>query len=317
MFKESNHFGISFIIVLILFGFLSQFFLFPQKAYSEMLSTSVQVNIVTTTTTSTTTTTIGGGGGGGGGGSSPPVETKVIFTGKAYPKSTVTLLKDAQVVATTISGSDANFQISLSGISSGVYIFSLYSEDNIGNRSSLLTFPLSVTFGVTTNVSGVFIAPTIDVDKSEVRRGENISIFGQSVPKSDIVISVNSDEEFFTKTISDEDGIYLYNFDTSILEYGSHYTKSKASKEDLISGFSYAVNFEVGTKTVLKETIKVPAKGDLNDDKKVNLVDFSIAAYWYKRPISSVFAAIESQKLNNDGKVDLVDFSIMAYYWTG
>ncbi|MCI0542615.1 hypothetical protein L0Y69_02605 [bacterium] len=58
-------------------------------------------------------------------------------------------------------------------------------------------------------------------------------------------------------------------------------------------------------------------KGDLNDDCKVDLVDFSIAAYWYKKPLSERFLAIEEKKLNGDGKVTLRDFSIMAYYWTG
>jgi hypothetical protein len=47
------------------------------------------------------------------------------------------------------------------------------------------------------------------------------------------------------------------------------------------------------------------------------LVDFSIAAYWYKRPISDTFKVIEKQWLNGDGKISLVDFSIIAYYWTG
>jgi hypothetical protein len=49
----------------------------------------------------------------------------------------------------------------------------------------------------------------------------------------------------------------------------------------------------------------------------VDLVDFSIAAYWYKQPLSDAFKKIEKAELNGDGKVDLVDFSIMAYYWTG
>ncbi len=39
----------------------------------------------------------GGGGGGGGGGAGTPI-TAVVFEGKAYPGSDVTLLKDAQVV---------------------------------------------------------------------------------------------------------------------------------------------------------------------------------------------------------------------------
>ena len=50
----------------------------------------------------------------------------------------------------------------------------------------------------------------------------------------------------------------------------------------------------------------------MNKDSRVNLVDFSIAAYWYKRSTPP-----PSADLNGDGKVDLVDFSILAFYWTG
>ena len=269
-------------------------------------------------TINTSACTSGGGGGGGGVYVPPVVETKVNFSGRAYPKSTVTLLKDAQISATTIAGTDANFQISVSGLAGGNYIFAVYSEDKDGRRSSLLTFPVSITSGVTTNVSGIFIAPTIAVDKSEVKRGDNIAIFGQSAPQADIIISVSSEEEFFAKTISDKDGIYLHNFDTTILDYGVHHTKSKASIGNLlISSYGRVISFKVGTITVLKETKPEILKGDLNNDNRVNLVDFSIAAYWYKRPLGEAFKIIEKERLNGDGKIDLVDFSIMAFYWTG
>lgn len=265
----------------------------------------------------------GGGGGGGGGGNGnntipPPATNVVIFTGMAYPKSTVTLLKDAQVVATTIAGPDANFQISILSLSSGNYIFSLYSEDYKGVRSALLTFPVDITSGVTTKISNIFITPSIGVDKSEVKKGDNIAIFGQSAPLASIVISVHSDEEVFAKTISNDDGVYLYNFDTAMLEDGTHYAKSKASvNNSLISGYGLAISFKVGLSTILKEIEQAPPKGDLNNDEKVNIVDFSIAAYWYKRPLSDAAKLFESNFLNNDGKIDLVDFSILAYYWTG
>ena len=59
-----------------------------------------------------------------------------------------------------------------------------------------------------------------------------------------------------------------------------------------------------------------PAKGDLNGDCRVDLVDFSILAYWYKIPLSDQFLETEKEKLSGDGKVNLEDFSIMAYYWT-
>ena len=259
-----------------------------------------------------------GGGGGGGYVPPPPTETGVIFSARAYPKSTITLLKDAQIAATTIADTNANFRISLIDISAGNYIFSIYSEDHQGYRSSLLTFPTSLTAGITTTIGGIFIAPTIDVDKSEVKRGDNIAIFGQSAPQADILISVASEEEFFARTISDKDGIYLHNFDTSILEYGSHHTRSKASIGNLaISGFSPSIGFKVGNVNVPKEGKSEFLKGDLNNDGKVNLVDFSIAAYWYKRTLSSAMEETECERLNCDYLINLVDFSIMAYYWTG
>jgi len=105
----------------------------------------------------------------------------------------------------------------------------------------------------------------------------------------------------------------LYNFDSSPLEFGQHFTKSKSSLENLISSFSKVLGFKVGTKTTAAEPSPSREKeGDLNNDKKVNLVDFSIAAYWYKRPNPP-----KTVDLNGDNRIDLIDFSIMAYYWTG
>lgn len=266
----------------------------------------------------TSNCTIGGGGGGGGGGTITS-QTIVNFSGIAYPNEKVTLLKDAQVAATTVAGPDARFQISLTGLSTGNYVFSLYAEDKEGRRSNLFTFPESVTQGSIINITGIFIPPTIDTDKIEVKRGDNITILGQSAPQADILISTQSDNEFFAKTVSDKNGLYSYLFDTSVLDYGTHYSKSKASIGNLaISSYGRVVSFIVGDKNVLK-TYKegVCGKADLNCDGKVNLIDFSIAAYWYKRPLSSEFAVKERERLNGDGKIDLVDFSIMAYYWTG
>ncbi len=249
---------------------------------------------------------------GGGGGGYSALITGVTFSGRAYPLSRVSVLKDGQLAIATIAGPDANFNISLSGLSSGDYIFAVFGEDSQGRRSTLFTFPTLITVGATASISGIFLAPTIAVDKSEVKRGENIAIFGQSAPNSEITVSVHSGEEFFGKVKADKDGVYLYNFDTTPLAIEQHSTKSKSAIGGAISSFSKTISFAVGTKTVLAQSIIAPAKGDLSGDKKVNLVDFSIAAYWYKRPSPPV-----SVDLNSDGKVDLIDFSIMAFYWTG
>lgn len=254
-----------------------------------------------------------GGGGGGGGGLISIPSTNVVFTGRAYPFSRVTILKDAQIVVTTIAGPDSSFIATISGLSTGNYTFVIYGEDRNNIRSSLFTFPIYISSGVTTKIGSIFIAPTITVDKSEVRRGDNIAIFGQSAPASEVTISVNSEEEFFVKRIADENGAYLLNFDTSVLEMGQHQTKSKAALDGEITTFGKTIRFLVDTENISAQlpTQSLP-KGDVNNDKRVNLVDFSIAAYWYKR-----LNPPASNDLNVDGKVDLIDFSIMAFYWTG
>lgn len=267
----------------------------------------------------------GGGGGGGGGGSSGggggggtyggPSNATVNFSGRAYPGSDVTLLKDGQVVADVAADPAANFALSISIANSGNYIFSLYSEDKRGVRSSLVTFPVSVTAGATTNVTGIFLAPTIAVDKSQVKQGDTIQIFGESAPASKITITVNSTQTIFATTSADSHGAYLYDFDTTPLDLGDHTTKSKAALTDQISPYSNAVGFIVGTENIIATT--KCRKGDLNGDTRVNLIDFSIAAYWFKQPLVGPIVAIEKNCLDGDGKIDLVDFSIMAYYWTG
>jgi hypothetical protein len=282
------------------------------------LSCNANCTFNTSSCTSAAPASSGGGGGGGGGGGSIVASSlgnsTVIFSGRAYPKSAVTLLKDAQVAASTIAGSDANFTITLNNLSAGNYIFSVYGEDKDGIRSNTFSFTVSVTANVTTNVGGIFIAPTIAVDKSEVKRGEDITFFGQTVPNAKVLITINSDENLFAEAVSAKDGVYLRQFDTTPLEFGSHSGKSKTDPQDgSISSFSSAVGFVVGTKNVAYvRPVKKVLKGDVNGGGRVNLIDFSIVAYWYKR--ANPPAKVD---LNGDGKVDLIDLSIMAYYWTG
>ncbi|MCK5059619.1 MAG: dockerin type I repeat-containing protein [Candidatus Pacebacteria bacterium] len=266
-------------------------------------------------TCSTCSADCGSCGGGGGGGGIITSVTKVTFKGRAYPDSDITILRNAQVAATTKAGLDANFEIQLSGLSSGTHTFGVWAENSKGNRSITHTFTISVTSGVTTVISGIFIPPTIFVEKTEVKRGDNLNILGQSVPEADITVFINSNEELVKRITADESGVWLYKFDTSEIEYGDHSTRAKAAKNNDITTFSKVIAFKVGDRNILAElpekTVS-PAKGDTNSDKRVNLVDFSIVAYWYKRP-----SPLASVDLNNDGKVDLIDFSILAFYWTG
>ncbi|MEK7539530.1 MAG: hypothetical protein AAB595_02755 [Patescibacteria group bacterium] len=286
-------------------------YFFKVRSFAAGLLLSESAEVSTTPASSVTPPSSGGGGGGG---YTYISNTGAIFSGMAYPGSKVFLLKDGQIAASTLASGDAQFKITLTGLSAGDFIFLVYAEDGVGRRSTLLTFPITLTFGAVTEISGIFIAPTISVDKTEVKQGDNVTILGQSVPEGQVVISVNSDSEKFVSTATDKHGGYVYNFDTSVLELGAHLTKSKASKVGEISPFGRSIAFKVGVKTVLTSSAiegLCNSIADLNNDCRVNLIDYSILAFWYKKALPP-----PKVDLNHDGKVDIIDFSIMAYYWT-
>ncbi len=256
----------------------------------------------------------------GGGSSGPSLRNNatVVLVGKAYPSSSVTVLKDGQIIAKTVASSQANFQVAATGLSAGSYTFMVYGEDAKGFRSPLLSFPVIVSKGTLTKIEDIFIAPTIALDKSEVRKGDVITIFGQSVPLAQVTLEVNSPQQFFRQTMADRGGVYLYKFDSSVLEYGDHSTQSRSATSTEISANSSIAQFQVGDQNVFSKASTVCSKkADLNNDCRVNLVDFSIAAFWYLRTLTPAFTLREATHLNGDGKVNLVDFSIMAFHWTG
>ncbi len=250
----------------------------------------------------------------GGGGSFQQPTTRVIFNGRAYPNNTVTVLQDARVVATTVAGPDSQFQVGLSGLSAGNYMFSLYAEDDQGRRSSLSTFPLGVTPGALTNVSGIFIAPTLDVDKTQVKQGDSLTLLGKTTQNATVTIQVNSSQPNFFTVSADQSGAFLYKLDTSTMDMGQHTTKVKAAAAGDISEYSQAVSFVVGNRNIAKANADF-GRFDLNVDNRVNLVDLSMELFWYKKPLTA--SAKQKFDFNQDGVVDLRDISILIYYWTG
>jgi len=254
---------------------------------------------------------------GGSGGLTIAPSTSVTFSGRAYPGSLVVLLKDGQVAVSTVAGPDAKFDLGLTGISAGSYMFALYGRSTEGRRSRLYTFPISLTKGAITNISGIIIAPTIDVDKSVVRQGNPITVFGEAAPGADVTIRVHSDQLFFSTVRADENGAYLSYVDTAPMHLGTHEASSRAEAGDLVSEYGTVVAFTVGTEDMPRNALPACGRADLNCDGRVNLVDFSIAAYWVDRPLEAEMTRKEDERLNGDGKIDLVDFSIMAFYWTG
>jgi hypothetical protein len=257
-----------------------------------------------------------GGGGGGGGGFLPPSTPQVsaIFKGLAYPTSNVSLLENGQLVAVTEAGPDAKFEVDLSNVASGTYTFGLWAEDPDGNRSLTQTFTVTLTPGATTIISGIFFAPTISLSEAEVKQGDPLTVLGYSAPQATVSVIVNSTNEIMGNVTSSDDGSWAYQVNTNLLEYGQHTVHANAEASDgSLTTNSNFVAFTVGDETVAAPTtVAVPPQYDLNSDGRINLVDFSILAYWYGKPNPPAAVLFD-----NASEVDLTDFSILAYYWTG
>lgn len=276
-------------------------------------------------------------GGGGGRAAVTPSYATVIIKGLAYPSSSVTILKDG-VTATTIQADpSAAFQATISNLTPGIWTFSVWTEDNKGHRSITFSFTTSLTGGVNTTISNIFLPPTIELDKDEVNRGDNIGILGQTAPESEVAIYVySSGTPIVKKTQADIAGAYFYNFDTTPLAEGLHNTKSKSvTAGGLISDFSNSFAFLVLTPTepiaepgapiqppaeVPSPVVGVPFQAIPANINKVftdhganivDIVDVSILLYNWGIPRNP------KADLNKDNVVDLIDFSIILYYWTG
>ena len=293
------------LLCVLIFIFLSVFS--NIQAASELnisVEASVKGGTTSTTTPPTPPTPPGGGGGGEGGGEA---ETKVVLKGRAYPSAHITILKNDATIAVFGAKDSGLFERTFSGIAGGTYTFGIWAEDTEGRKSVTLSFTVGIISCTTTTISGIFLSPTIALTPTQVEKGKNVDIFGQSFPESQVKIFVNSKETIKDATTSKQ-GKWQYKLNTASLEEIEHQAKAMAlygtGEQSL---FSQTLSF-----LVLKPGALVCKGADLNFDGKVNIFDFSILMYFWKQTNPSNPCA----DINRDGIVNIFDFSIMMYWWT-
>lgn len=274
-----------------------------------------QVSPPVSTTTPPTPPPVTSGGGGGGGGSfagNIPVraQTRVLLEGKAYPGSTVNILKDGQVIGQAQADISANFSYDMSSVTPGPTTFGFWATDSKGVRSITFTTTFQVTQNAVTTVSNVYLPPTITLLQKKVNLGDIISSIGASAPSAKVSLFVDKENTARAVATSSADGSWSAALSTTDLANEAfHAVKAMFEQfgtgEQAKSGYSQALNFYIGTRDV-----KLSGTGDLNGDGKVNLVDFSILLFHWgtEDPIAD---------LNSDIKVNLTDFSILLFNWTG
>ena len=248
--------------------------------------------------------------GGGGGGETLP-KTSVRFSGEAYPGATVVISKNGETVTTAIADKIGFFDVTLEEKYDSTILYSLYARDIAGNRSLLINYPLVITAGYLTYLSGIRFPPTVVLDKVQARLNDYLTVAGYSLPEKELQIVIEDQNEQTSKTFTlttPKDGHYNITIPLMNLPEGNYSVYVKYPNDDRISKL---VRFIIGDSNISSTDVTMNIPGDCNADGVINLVDFSVLAFWYKKPLPP--PCVDT---NHDGIVDLTDFSILAFYWT-
>jgi hypothetical protein len=239
-----------------------------------------------------------------GGGSRNPIESGVKFSGLAFPNARVTVTSADEEPVSVTADSKGNFTIFISGTADKLY--TLYAIDSYNRRSVFLNFPTVLYTGYITDISGIRFPPTVITDKLGVKTGEYLTIEGSAIPGEMVEINFYGPREVRFFAPANNKGIYNITIPI-IFPQGEYVIKSRYVND---TRSSEGVSVIIGTSTIPAEDAVKNIPGDCNVDHKIDLVDFSILAYWYgrKNPPRCV-------DTNHDGVINLTDFSIIAYYW--
>ena len=272
-----------------------------EDALGNAIGTSTPVSLTTPENG-----TSGGGGGGGGGGTQTPGGTQssgVNFYGYAHPHGTVYILRDGIIVDEIPVGPDGRFDASFEDVVVGSYLFTIYGVDANGIRSGFLSLPVTLTQTTAFSSTRIFIPPTLSFDTTAA--AGTFRVYGETIPNASVAIAVTDGPATLSlqAVTSDEQGRYSFSFPSPELFGEGFAVRTLAALGSVRSPFGTAIHLAAPTPRI---------RGDFSSDAKVNLVDFSILAYWQGR--EGVPAKYD---LNGDGEITLADFSILTYYWTG
>lgn len=255
-----------------------------------------------------------GGGGGFGGGDITTMGGKLTFSGQFSPNSSISLLLSGSLYKTVYTNQAGYYVISIDGLAQGLYSVVLSASD-ITEKKSLTSasYSLYINDSVETVVNNVYFAPLYLTSSTSFKVGSPIPVSGKSIPNQKVDIFL--DDNFITASVANIDGLFIGTI-KAVLTTGKHSLQLRQNINSQVLALGKSNEF-----TVLKKDGVLPidnkkntcgSRVDFSSDCKVNIIDFSILAYWHNRlNFPSKF------DLNYDGKIDLKDFSIMAFYWTG
>ncbi len=255
----------------------------------------------------------------------PPLETPdtiVIFKGIAYPSSNLTISEGGTVLSSFTLAAQARFEVTYK-VTPGNHTYTIVGTDSDGIQGRTSNFTLTMSQGTTTTISGIFLGPTITIDKSTITAGETATLSGTTAPNSSVNVTISTatsgtsaaagPQQAVHTASADNNGRWLQLVRANDLSTGPYTAKAQAIEPSAnsVSEFSKTLAFEV--KGGASDTCSNSLAADINCDTKVNLIDFSILLFFWNATNPTNARA----DINRDTHVNITDFSILLFYWTG
>jgi len=237
---------------------------------------------------------------------SADLQTRVVLKGKAFPLSSVKILRDGAPVDVVRTDANADFIYTSGQLTPGTATFGFVGTDRANAQSFTTSVVFEIVQSAVTTVENIFLPPTISVSSTHVTPGDPLTISGFTVPRATVTIDLQDSSKATLSAKADDTGAWALQVDTASLATGFHAIKAAFMLTPFIkSGFGKAVNVYIG-----RDIPSGASSPDLNGDGKVNLIDFSIFLIsWNTSDVRTDF--------NHDGTTNLADFSIMLFDWTG
>ncbi len=235
----------------------------------------------------------------------------ISFKGLAYPSSLVIIKQSGELLSAISTTTRAKFSVS-EEVDPGFYTFRVHGLDARGIHGKAVKFITLISDGTATTLSGIFLPPTIVLNKKTISKAKRIKIYGTSSLNKRIIIKVRPGPQTF-RTKTHRRGRWHKYIPGSALALGRHSVKVRARKTNgTRSPCSKKKWFKV-TRPQTLSTCELAAEGDINCDSFVDLLDLSLMQLYWEQTV----AAGNRADINGDGQVNILDFSLLMYYWTG
>ncbi len=256
----------------------------------------------------------GASGGGGGGGGLFLSGGEVTLEGRGVPGGTLVILKDGKIEREAPLSILGDFSEKFINIPRGTYTWSAYVRDVNGKVSSTYSSTIYLIAKTNNIIAPVYLSPTVNIKSPTVALGSPMELSGFAIALLPVQVIVTKQGSAATgqvitaSTTANGNGSWSVSVPTDKLVKGTYEVRALSKfannkDQSLLSPVAYVgvgedANPNFGNRS------------DLNNDKKVNLVDFSILLFNWK-------TSDAVSDINQDGTVSLVDFSIMLSNWTG